>query len=802
MNLFHLAIRKLFRKGEHTATRIISLASGLTFGLILLAEVFYYYSFDSFYPDAGRLYVVNENFNPDKQSEKLRAHNRVSGGIGPGLKTEVAGVETATRMTSIGTLVFFSEDNQSYQGEFVLADEYLHDLMPRPMLVGGTAAEILRSPMMCMVSSTIAEKMGGNVMGKIIEMKDFPGKKLTIGGVFEKFPENSNFTFDVALSMPSIGNFTWDGSENWLGNDRYYTVVKLEKGVSPESLAPAVRAMQEKHQNIADLEAKGLVLKYTFEPIREVYTNQVKDMVFILSAIALIVLFVSVMNYMLLTVSTLVSRAKTSAIYKCYGAEKRNLQGMIFAESTLIFAISLAVAFGFVLMLRPIIEVQVGHDLDATLNVYVIIPILLILSVLIVFIGYFPGRVFAQMPVAAAFRTYRQRNTQWKKALLAVQFTGAALILAMLFVVNIQYNKVKNANHGYAVENVYFGSVSGMDPHKIQTVLNQLTALPEVEDAGLGFDIPIYGASGNNILSPEGDRELFNVNDFYYIDETYFSILEIPVTSGQAFREGKSSPGDVLISQKAADLLVLNNGWNDGVVGRDISITEHNNSFPASRISGIFPDVVVGSFTDKNLRPSVFFYLPRERFIEMFEKNPSYVFQILIKTRPGDHPNVIQKFTGIFNSAIPRGEAEIKSLAAVQENAYQAQKGFRNAIYAGCLVVLLVTVMGLLGYLNDEIARFRKSLAIRKINGATVSDIVRIFVISVGKLAVPCVVIGLVGAWYLAMKWMQNFTQQTTLHWWIFVVAGIGILALTGVVAVINSLRVAMQNPVKSLKYE
>ncbi|MEA4949127.1 MAG: FtsX-like permease family protein, partial [Petrimonas sp.] len=222
----------------------------------------------------------------------------------------------------------------------------------------------------------------------------------------------------------------------------------------------------------------------------------------------------------------------------------------------------------------------------------------------------------------------------------------------------------------------------------------------------------------------------------------------------------------------------------------------------ASRISGIFPDVVVGSFTDKNLRPSVFFYLPRERFIEMFEKNPSYVFQILIKTRPGDHPNVIQKFTGIFNSAIPRGEAKIKSLAAVQENAYQAQKGFRNAIYAGCLVVLLVTVMGLLGYLNDEIARFRKSLAIRKINGATVSDIVRIFVISIGKLAVPCVVIGLVGAWYLAMKWMQNFTQQTTLHWWIFVAAGIGILALTGVVAVINSLRVAMQNPVKSLKYE
>lgn len=802
MKNFKIAVRKLFRKGEHTVTRIISLATGLAFGLLLFAEVFYYYSFDSFYPDANRLYVVNSVARLDNSSEKLSTYPKVSGAVAPGLKAEVPGIEAATRLTGIGMLDFFSEENYIYSGDFVLADEYLHDLLPRPVLEGNKASDILRTPMSCMVSSEIADKMGGNVVGKMIEMKDFPGKKLTIGGVFEKFPENTNYSFDVAVSMPSIGNFTWDGSENWLGNDRYYSVVKLAHGVTPESLAPAVRKMQEKHQNIEELERKnGFIFKYSFESLPKYFPNQAKEMIFILSAIAFIVLFVSAMNYMLLTVSTLVNRAKTSAVYKCYGAEKRDLHGMIFAESTMIFLISLAVAFGLMLLIKPFVEAQVDHSLEATLNAHVIIPILLILGVLILFVSYFPGRIFAQTPVAEAFRSYRKKSSQWKKVLLAVQFTGAALISAMLLVVSMQYEKMKNASHGYDVEYVYYGSVSGMDSHKFRTVLNELEALPEVEKAGFGYDVPINGASGNNLLSPDGEKELFNVADYYYVDDTYFPLLNIPVVSGQAFQKDVSAPNDVMISQKGADLLALNNGWTDGVVGKSVAITEHNRN-AASNISGVFSDLIVGSIDSKDFRPSVFFYMPQERFIEIFEKNPAYDFLILIKTRPGNNRNVMQKFNDIFNNAIPRGEAHIYSLAAEQENKYRPQRGFRNALYAGSFVILLVTVMGLLGYLSDEITRYRKNLAIRRINGATTIDVIRIFVSDIAKVAVPCVLMGLAGAWFLAMKWLQNFSVQISLQWWIFILAGVVILLLTSSVAVLNSMHAAMQNPVKSLRYE
>ncbi len=802
MRNIQIAFRKLFRKGEHTATRIISLATGLAFGLLLFAEVFYYYSYDTFYPDSNRLYVVTTVAKLDKSSDKLTTYPKVSGAIALGLKAEVPGVEAATRFTGIGKLDFFSEEELIYNAEFVLADEYLHDLMPRKILAGNSATEVLKTPMNCLVSSKIADKMGGNVVGKMIELKDFPDKKLTIGGVFEKFPENSNYIFDVAISMPSIGNFTWDGSENWLGNDRYFSLVKLAKGVAPESLAPAVRKMQEKHQDIEELERKnGVSLKYAFESLPKYFPNQAKDMIFILSAIAFIVLFVSVMNYLLLTVSTLVNRSKTSAVYKCYGAEKRDLHGMIFAESVLIFLISLAVAFGLMLLVKPFFESQVGHSLEATLNAHVIIPILLILAVLILFVSYFPGRIFAQTPVAEAFRSYRKKSTQWKKVLLAVQFTGAALILAMLMVVSMQYEKMKNAHHGYDAENIYYGWVNGMDPHKLQTVLNRLEALPEVERVGFGQDVPISGASGNNVLSPEGDKELFNVADFYYVDHNYFSILNIHVVSGQVFQKDVSAPNDVMISQKGSDLLVLNNGWTDGIVGKSVEITEHNRN-GGSNISGVFSDLISGSISDNDVRPSVFFYLPQERFIEIYEKNPAFGFLILIKTLSGNNSNVMQKFTDIFNDAIPRGEAKVYSLAAEQEGKYQAQRGFRNALYIGGFVILLVTMMGLLGYLSDEIARYRKNLAIRRINGATTNDVILIFVLDIAKIAIPCVVVGLVGAWSLVAKWLQNFRVQISLEWWIFVLAGIAILMLTSVVATLNSMQAAMQNPVKSLRYE
>ena len=799
MNTFKLALRPLFRRGEYSVTRIISLAGGLAFGIILLAEVFYYYSYDSFYPDAGRIYVVNENFRPDKSSEKIMTYPRVSGAIGPGLKAEVPGIEAACRLNSIGKNVFYTEDLNSYEAKVSLSDEYLFDVLPRPV-ISGNPAEILKAPMSCMISDRIAEMIGGDVIGKVITLKRFPGKTLTIAGIFKDLPENTNYQYDILISMVSTENFTWDGTANWMGNDRYYSCVKLEPGVSPESLAPAVRKMQEVHQDIERMEEElgGLVLKYSFLPVRRMKADDVKDMIIILSTIAFAVLFVSLMNYILLTMSALVNRARSSAIHKTFGAHTQKLQLMIFIETVILFFISVAGAVLLIAALKPVIESQLQHSILAALNPYVIWPLLIIVIVVVVITGYIPGRFYSRIPVATVFRSYKLKNNRWKLALLAIQFIGASFILTLMIIVTMQFSRMKDADHGYRTKGVYYGSTVGMEGSKIAAILNELRAMPEVEKVGLGYYLPLNGASGNNVRSPDGQRELFNVADFYSADENFLSILGIKASAGQDFSPENAAVNDVIISAKGAELLKMNNGWTDGVIGKQIEITEHG----STTICGVFPDFIVNSIADPDLRPSVFFYLPEDRFIQMKTERPASSFLILIKVYEGSEEGMKKKLAEVLNLGMPRKDASVSSLEEELQNKYNTEKGFRNALMAGNAVILLIMVIGLLGYAANEAGRRRKELAIRKINGATITDILRVFILELEYIAIPSVLAGLIGVWFTINKWMQNFAVKVPLHWWLFVLCSVALMLSVALVAAASYLRIANRNPAEAIRYE
>lgn len=799
MNTFKLAFRPLFRKGEHTITRIISLATGLAFGILLLAEVFYYYSYDSFYPDASRIYVVHENFKPDKSSEKLMTHPRVSGAIAPGLKAEVPGIEAACRLNSIGKNVFYTENLNSYEAEVSLSDEYLFDVLPLP-IVSGNPREILSAPMSCMISAKIAEAIGGEVIGKVITLKRFPDKKLTIAGVFEDLPENTNYQYDILISMVSTKHFTWDGTDNWMGNDRYYSCVKLGPGVTPESLTPGVRKMQELHQDIAKLEEEngGMVLQYSFLPIRNIYADNAKDMIIILSTIAFAVLFVSLMNYILLTLSALVARARASAIHKTFGAQTEKLQLMVFIETFILFFISVTIAVVIIAALKPMVESQLQHSVVAVLNPYVIWPLLAIFVVLVIVTGYLPGRFFSRIPVATVFRTYKLKNNKWKLALLAIQFIGASFIVTLMIIVTMQFSMMKDADHGYRVKGVYYGSTVGMEGSKLSTVLNELRAIPEVEKVGLGFDLPINGASGNNVISPDGQREMFNVADFYQADENFLSILGIQASDGQNFSPENAAANAIIISEKGAELLKKNNGWTDGVIGKQLSITEHG----STTVCGIFPDFIINSIADPDLRPSVFFYLPEEKFVQLKIDKPASSFIILIKIRAGSEAGMKKKLADVFNLGMPQKDASVSSLEEELQNLYNTERGFRNALMAGNVVILLITLIGLLGYTTSEASRHQKELAIRKINGAIMSDILRAFILGLEYIAIPSVLVGLIGVWVTVNRWMQNFAVKEPLHWWLFALCSLAILLSVALVAAVNYYRIANRNPAEALRYE
>ena len=191
----------------------------------------------------------------------------------------------------------------------------------------------------------------------------------------------------------------------------------------------------------------------------------------------------------------------------------------------------------------------------------------------------------------------------------------------------------------------------------------------------------------------------------------------------------------------------------------------------------------------------MFFYQPEEKFEELKIEDPSERFNIMIKASNGVQEGIMDRIRTVVNLGFPHEDTVVKSLETEQLNAYQGQKGFRNAMIIGNAIILLVTIIGLLGYTFNESTRRRKELAIRRISGATLSDILKSFISDLEYVAVPAVVLGLLGAWLTLDKWMQNFAFKMDLHWAIFAVCSLFILLMIAVIATINYTRTANRNP-------
>lgn len=780
-----LAIRSLFKKGRNNLIKILSLAVGLAMGLVLIAKVYFEQTFDNFYPDADRIYHLSENFIMADQDEPQQ-HGRVSGGVAVGMREEIPEVEAGTRYTNIGArdaVFYITEDRKAYSGNFILADSCLFDVLPRPVLAGDVK-ETLSRPMYAIVSKSIADKIGGNVIGKTIEMDTYPGRVMTIGAIFEDIPENSHYRYDVAVSMPSIGEFTWDGSMNWLGNDRYMAYVRLAKGVTPAAIAGAMHEMQVRHQPMEKMKEMGVDLHYTLNPLQTIHSGDtnVKRMSLLLGLLAFALLFTAVMNYILIVISTLVGRSKEVAVYKCYGASGKNITSLMLAETTVHLLISIAGAVLLVAVFQSVVKELLGTSLAALFSVEACL-LLVGVCVLVYFVaGLIPARLFARIPVAVAFRNYRESRRNWKLGLLFIQFIACAFLVTLLVIIGRQYTLMVNDNPGYNYENVIYCNTWGANKERRQQAINELSRIPGVQLVATSNTLPFQGMSGNNVSLPGKEKELFNFADMTDADASYFKLLEIPIISGKGFDE-HSVKGDILVSKSFEEKMALLCGWTDGVIGKEVMLSQ----WGLSRIVGVYNDIRISSIADQDTRPSVLLY----------SKEPC---SIIIAKLHQMNSETISQVTQVLEQSMPDKHIVVTPYSDEMLNLYKDSRVFRDSVMLGGIVTLVISLIGLIGYTNDEINRRRAEIAIRRINGATLKDILRIFLKDILRIALPAVVLGGLAAYFAALKWQEQFAEKAPLTLFLFIACGVAVVAIILSLVSINGYRVANQNPVESLK--
>ena len=644
-----------------------------------------------------------------------------------------------------------------------------------------------------MVSESFAAKLGGieEAVGEVLYNYDMPQIPMTVCGVFEDFPENGSLDIDVLVSMSSMPSIS---TENWLGNDRYAGYVKLAEGVDPHSLDDAIRLMQEKNQPLEEMEKEGQSIRYWLTPFDRVHTSdpEVRNSMILLGIVSLLLLAISVLNYLLSTVSDAVRRSREFATRKCYGAEARNVYGILLREASLVMLAALAIAVLMLVAAGPFINNIMGVSLSAMMVPLTWIVVAAVVVLVLVSTALVPGWLYMKIPVTAALRNWSDSRRNWKHALLVTQFTVNVFMFGMLLAITAQYSKVMSDDPGYDYDNVYSVFTLGLPEETVRTCMTELSSVPGISDVQRCSNLPLEGSSGNNIYLPGEDRALLNIADQYYGTSGFFDFFGMPIVEGRA----PAAPKEIAVSRSFVSEMARLVGWTDGAVGKQVLLSEHsagNDDF--FTICGVYEDYLIGSFNNPDERPSI-------RFWAEAPNDYVYLNYLLIKTEDS-MPDAAAAIDNVVGSVVG-GTRQIEAVSYEEQmrNLYSDNRKSRDVFIMGCIFSLLISIFGLVGYIAGEANRRSKEIAIRKINGAKASDITAMFAADSLKMAAMAIIIGDILLYLAASGYLTLFPERVSLSAWNFVAADLLLALLATASAAICSYRISRANPVESIKNE
>ena len=786
------AIKTLNKRGQHNWTKIVCLAVGLATGIVLIGKAGFEQSWDNFFPTSNRIYVVYEDVIRD--GEYLH-YSQTPGAVAPGLKRYCPQVEAATRYTTFAyDMPIVTDDDKRVRTNFALVDSCFFDVFPFRVLAGHPK-KTLSQVDYCMIPLSLAEKLAGTdnpleLVGKKVFYNKRGGWALTVGGIYEDVPLNSQLHgMEVMVAMPSIIHVTHDGRDNWVGNDRYHSYVRLAEGIGPDDLKPQIKKMERENLPEDMLRKAGVDLGFSVRPLRDYHKNDegTRRMTWILSLLATVLIGCAVLNYLLLVIGGISRRAREMAVHMCYGAEARHIYNKVMAESVVHLLLSLALAALLLLVAKDTVEELVGAPLPVLLttgsNVWMIVTTCI---VVLLVTGLVPCYIYTHVPLAAAFKHYSQSHRLWKLPLLGLQFASATFLIVLLAVVGRQYRMMVNDNPGY--DYTTLGSVlkDGVSGEQCQLAMAELRKLSGVKGVTMAYANLTEHQSGDNVYLPGSERENMNIADLYFVGDGYFDVMGIPVVSGRTFTEQTDTLREVMVSRQFEERMKQIAGW-DRAVGKQIICTSFHGPYT---IVGVYEDTRIGSITNPDTRPSICYY----------SRKPDQMHYIFIRFQSMEALEEANKVVKRLMTDNP--DIAITPYHQMMTELYTDAHHFRTTVMIGGLVALLIALIGLIGYLAGEIGRRQKEIAIRKVNGARTIDVLRLFIIDILRVALPAVLIGAVGAWYVARLWQEQFSEKATLPLLLFVGCALLVLAVILSVVCAGCHRVASSNPVDYLKTE
>lgn len=802
-----IAFRNLAQQKVLTGINAFGLSVGIAcFSLFLLYAV-HEFSYDRFHTNAARIYRI---------VEWSQGEGREPGGTGnaytpvaDAMKRDFSDVEYAVRLKGAGC--FMRTENKVFHTSITYADPSFFNVFTFP-LINGNARTALQQPDQVVITKEKALQLYGttNVVGRILEIKtDSSFEPYTISGVAENIPANSSVKFNLLCSFEHIINDpqVQESNKDWYMTIGMEAFVQLKPGSRLASEQNRLDLFRKKYyteelrsrkRKNADKKEPAIETTFRLQPIRDIHTNPKIEggtdpkKIWLLITIAGAVLLIACINFTTLAIGRSAGRAKEIGVRKVMGSQRKQLVTQFLAESLLLSVVSAVTGLLLAYALVPLFNQLADRQLSFSLSRFPELPWLLTSLTLLVALlaGSYPALVLSSFkPIEVLKQKIRVGGSNlFTRSLVTLQFVLSIGLIISTIIILQQISFMRAKNIGLHKENVVMINTQDADAQKLYPLYKQAiesqTGIISVTAAemGLGSGEGQMGSGFKDYRGkPKGVIE-------YPGDYNFLTAMGIQLVTGRHFDASMASDTmDAIIVNEALVQQVLGT-TNEKALGMQIRHAKGNRA----------PKTIIGVSRNFNFEDLTHTVRP-QMFRRPAVMAPSRIF---VRLQPGDPGGKLAMLQDTWKKLVPDIPFEYNFLDEKFDNFYKNEKRWSSiAGWAGGISIFLAC-LGLFGLAALAAVNRTKEIGIRKVMGASVTNVVALLSKDFIKLIAIALVIASPLVWYVMHGWLQAYAWRINITWWVFALTGLFALFVALTTVSVQAIKAAITNPVKSLRTE
>lgn len=801
-NYLKIAWRNIPRNSVYTTINILGLAMGICACISIYVIISYELSFDTFHPDKQRIYRVMNDAT--ESTGEILHFARLPIGFAAAVRQTVPGVEAIASVNFYnaksavrgdrGKLVSFTDNSGT-----VITDSQFFDIFKYNWLAGSSAP--LNAPFTVVLTEKKAHQYFGNIpLDKIIGKEIIYDDSLNVkvSGIVQDWSEKSDLSYSDFISSGTLQSSFLKKSFNtdsWSEGDMSaWTFIKLDNGVQPVQINQQMAAIIKGHVNpktklspwlqpLSDIHFDGNVIE---SPIRTAHLPTL----YLLMGIALFILILAVINFINLSTAQSIRRAKEVGVRKVLGSNRRSL---IFQFLTETFVLTFLAVLLAIVMVQPVLTAFHSFIPDGiSFNPLTLSTIIFLMSLIIVtslLAGLYPAKVLSSYLPAISLKgsgTYKGSD-KWvlRKTLIVFQFTVSLIFIIGTIVIARQFNYIRGKDLGFSTDAVItVETPRGDSLSKARVAAEKIKQLSGVNKVALAWATP-GDAKGMQIKFRPSDIKEIRVGQ---VDgnEDLIPLYNIKLLAGRNLTHA-DSVNEFVINEKLSRLM----GCKTPPEAIGKTIYWFNKPYP---VVG-----VVADFHSSSLHASI----TPVCIINRVEREGTLVIKLAAKDKqPGSIQPALVQIEKVWKSIYPAGVFDYKFYDDALARAYQQDEHAATLMNVAMGVTIFISCIGLFGLVLFMTEKKAKEISIRKILGASATNIAAMLSADFIQLVIIALLIASPVAWFVMNKWLQGFAYHTSISLWMFTLAGVGAVAIALITVGFQAIKAALANPIKSLRSE